>query len=72
MKGHISDLSSVGKALSAFCSAAGKYLAAVGGRHSLAEAMLFHSVELLGLVCSFHFFSLLFGFTRGLCRDHLL
>ena len=42
----------VRQALSAFCSAAGKHLAAVFVSHSLAEAVLFFSVKLFGLVGS--------------------
>ena len=40
--------------LSALCSAAGKYLASVGGCHSLHEAVFLLTMELLGLVSSFH------------------
>ena len=40
--------------LSALCSAAGKYLASVGGSHSLHEAVFLLAMELLGLVSSFH------------------
>ena len=43
------------------CSALGasscKHLAAVSGSHSFHKAVLFFSVKLLRLVCSFHFFS---------------
>lgn len=42
---------------SALCSSACKYLAAVLCGHSLHKAVLFFSVELLRLVCSFHCFS---------------
>ena len=44
----------VGKALSALCSAACKYLAAVSGGHSLAEAVLLGALALLGLVGTSH------------------
>ena len=40
--------------LSALCSAASKYFAAVSVRHSLAEAMFHLAMTLLRLVCSFH------------------
>ena len=40
--------------LSALRSAAGQHLAAVGGRHSLAEAVLFLALTLLGLVSTQH------------------
>lgn len=49
----------VGEALSAFCSAACKHLATVGSRHSLAETMLFHAMDFLRLISSFHFTNLL-------------
>ena len=39
--------------LSALRSAAGQHLAAVGGRHSLAEAVDLLAVELLGLIGTF-------------------
>ena len=42
---------------SAFGSAAGEDLAAVRGLHSLAEAVLFLALELLGLVGTKHVFS---------------
>ena len=45
---------SVAELCSAFCSAAGENLAAVGGLHSLAEAVLFLALELLGLVGTKH------------------
>lgn len=47
-------LKSVSELLSALCSAAGKYLAAVSGGHSLAEAVLFFTMQLLGLIGSEH------------------
>ena len=40
--------------LSALRSAAGQHLAAVGGRHSLAEAVLFLALKLLGLIGTEH------------------
>ena len=40
--------------LSALCSAAGKYLASVGGCHSLHKAVFLLAMELLRLVSSFH------------------
>ena len=49
----------VGEALSTFCSAACKHLATVGSRHSLAETMLFHAMDFLRLISSFHFTNLL-------------
>ena len=42
---------------SALCSSACEYLAAVLCGHSLHKAVLFFSVELLRLICSFHCFS---------------
>ena len=44
----------VGEASSAFCSAASEDLAAVGGGHSLAEAVLFLALALLGLIGTKH------------------
>ena len=44
----------VRKSLSAFCSSASKNLASVSVGHSLSEAVLLLSVELLGLICSEH------------------
>lgn len=44
---------------SAFCTAAGKHLAAVSRCHSLAEAMFFGTLALFGLICSEHVFSYL-------------
>jgi hypothetical protein len=46
---------SVAELGSALGSAAGEDLAAVGGLHSLAEAVLFLALELLGLVGTKHF-----------------
>ena len=40
--------------LSALRSAAGQHLAAVGGRHSLAEAVLLGALALLGLIGTEH------------------
>ena len=51
-----SSSASGGELCSALGSAAGKNLAAVGGRHSLAEAMLLFSLQLFGLIGSGHFF----------------
>ena len=54
--------------LSALRSAAGQNLAAVGSRHSLAEAVLFFALTLLGLVGTEHVrttpcqFQILYGF----------
>ncbi len=45
---------SVGKLLSALCSAAGENLAAVSVGHSLAEAVFHLAMTLLGLISSFH------------------
>ena len=45
---------SVAEMLSALRSAAGQHLAAVGGRHSLAEAVLFLALKLLGLIGTEH------------------
>ena len=45
---------SVAQLFSALRSAAGQNLAAVGGRHSLAEAMLFLALTLFGLVGTEH------------------
>ena len=44
----------VAQAGSALCSAAGEDLAAVGGGHSLAEAVLFLALALLGLIGTKH------------------
>ena len=49
-----SSSASGGELCSALGSAAGKNLAAIGGRHSLAEAMLLLGLELLGLIGTFH------------------
>ncbi len=45
----------VGQTSSALCSSASQNLAAVLGRHSLAETMLFFSLDLFGLVSSQHY-----------------
>lgn len=45
---------SVRELLSALCSSAGQNLASISGRHSLSEAMLLFSVELLRLIGSQH------------------
>ena len=42
------------QAVAAFGAAACEYLAAVGCCHSFAEAMLVHSLAIVGLVSSFH------------------
>ena len=44
----------VAQLFSALCSAAGQNLAAVRGRHSLAEAVLFLALTLLGLIGTEH------------------
>lgn len=44
----------VGQLFSAFCSSARENFATVFGSHSLSEAMLFLSLELLWLICSYH------------------
>ena len=49
----------MGEAGSALCSAAGKDLAAVCGCHSLAEAVLFLALTLLGLISTQHILALL-------------
>ena len=54
VKDHCRGLSSIGKSFSAFGSAAGKNLSSVCCGHSLAEAVLFLSVNFLRLICSFH------------------
>ena len=48
-----SSSASGGELCSALGSAAGKNLAAVGGRHSLAEAVDLGPVQLLGLIGTF-------------------
>ena len=57
-KGHMGSVAFisalVAKALSTLCSAASQYLAAIAVCHSLAEAMLLFSVELLRLIRSQH------------------
>ena len=45
---------SVGELCSALCSAASENLAAVGGLHSFAEAVLFLALKLLGLIGTEH------------------
>ena len=45
---------SMGQASAALGAAAGQNLTAVAGGHSLAEAVLLLTVQLLGLVSSFH------------------
>ena len=44
----------MGQSSSASGSSSGKYFAAVGGLHSLAEAVLLLALELLGLVGTKH------------------
>ena len=51
---YLSNVELVGEACSALCSAACEDLAAVGGGHSLAEAVLFLALALLGLVGTKH------------------
>ena len=51
---HAHRCVSVAELSSAFCSTAGKNLAAVGSLHSLAEAVLLLALELLGLVGTKH------------------
>ena len=53
---------SIGQRLSALCSASCQHLAAVAGRHSLAEAVLNLSLTLFRLVCSYHCVTPLSGF----------
>ncbi len=48
------------KLLSALCSAAGKHLAAVSRRHSLAETVFLLAVKLFGLIGSEHYIPLRF------------
>lgn len=47
------------KLCSALCSAAGEDLAAICGSHSLAEAVLFLALTLLGLISTQHILALL-------------
>ena len=54
--------SSIGKTRSALRSAACQYLASVSVRHSLAEAVLLFSVQLLRLIRSQHIKTLLSGY----------
>ncbi len=49
----------VGQTVSALCAAARKHLAAIPGRHSFAEAVLFGALALLRLVSPQHFLHLL-------------
>lgn len=49
---------------SAFCTAAGKHLAAVSRCHSLAEAMFLRTLALFGLICSEHVFSYLLNYNK--------
>lgn len=49
----------VGKPCSALCTSSCKNLATVSCGHSLHKAVFFFSVQLLGLICSFHVFLLL-------------
>ena len=53
MKAENVQKKSIGEFFSALCSAAGKNLAAVGGRHSFAEAMLLEALPFFRLICSF-------------------
>jgi len=57
---HIQLTGLIGELGSAFCSAAGKNLAAVLRRHSLTEAMLLLAMTLLGLIRTNHFVHLPF------------
>lgn len=49
----------VGKPCSALCTSSCKNLATVSCGHSLHKAVFFFSVQLFGLICSFHVFLLL-------------
>ena len=49
----------MGQASAALGAAAGQHLTAVSGGHSLAEAVLFLSLTLFGLISSEHFLHLL-------------
>ena len=48
---------SVGQTGAALGAAAGQHLAAIAGGHTLTEAVLLLSVDLLRLISSFHFIS---------------
>ena len=54
LKSDINAIRSVGQLFSALCAAASENLTAVLGSHSLHEAVLVLSLELLGLISSFH------------------
>jgi len=50
-----------GKLMTALCTAAGQYLAAIGSLHTLAETMYRFATAIMRLECTFHdlFFSML-------------
>ena len=50
----VADLGGDCETLAAFCATAREDLAAVGGGHSLTEAMLVYSLAVVGLVSPFH------------------
>ena len=58
----------VAQAGTALGAAASQDLAAVGGSHSLAEAMDLLAVQFLGLICPFHFIPSFKVRSVGPCR----
>ena len=56
---HAVSARSVGQTSSALCAASLQYVSAVGGFHSLAEAVHFASLALFRLIGSKHFWTLL-------------
>ncbi len=46
----------IAESCTAFCASSFEYLAAIGGGHSFAEAMLLLALQLLGLICSKHLY----------------
>lgn len=67
------DFRGNGEAFAAFCAAAGKNLAAVGGGHACAETVFVDTFAVVGLICTFHFLICLksFGISFWLLRGVL-
>ena len=50
----MSKQESICESCSSFCTSSLEYLSAVSSSHTLSETVLYFSLTLLGLVCSFH------------------
>ncbi len=50
----LSKQESICESCSSFCTSSLEYLSAVSSSHTLSETVLYFSLTLLGLVCSFH------------------